>query len=224
MPVTTKQLYLGYLSIIALVAVLFIFSLFWHGSTRSLMLREHGVIEMASAAGYLICVLYMLSKGGIQYLKHGHVFVLLMLFFMFRELDFDKAFTTVGILKSRFLFSPEVPVIEKLIGGAVLLVLVYVAVEVALYWRRFLTGLKQRDPIFIGVLIAFGFLVFSKSIDGIGRKLAPLGIDVPENLAMHTGAFEEVMELGIPVVLLLVLMAYFAGLSGRKTPDSSPES
>ncbi|MCG5535802.1 hypothetical protein [Ectothiorhodospira mobilis] len=45
-------------------------------------------------------------------------------------------------------------------------------------------------------------------MDGLPRKLDALGIDLSEQATLHAGAFEEVLELGVPVFIFLALMAY----------------
>ena len=44
----------------------------------------------------------MMAKGGSEFIRTRGYFVVLVTLFGCRELDFDKAFTTIGILKSRF--------------------------------------------------------------------------------------------------------------------------
>ena len=51
--------------------------------------------------------------------------MVLVTLFGCRELDFDKAFTTIGILKSRFFVSPDVPLGEKLAGFIVISILIW---------------------------------------------------------------------------------------------------
>ena len=52
-------------------------------------------------------------------------------------------------------------------------------------------------------------LAFSKSIDGLPRKLQPLGIEVSAEVNAFFGALEEVLELGIPVYIAIVAHAWF---------------
>jgi hypothetical protein len=46
-------------------------------------------------------------------------------------------------------------------------------------------------------------------MDGIGRKLAPFGIDVPRDVERVAVLAEEVMELGIPLFFLIAVFAWF---------------
>ena len=94
-------------------------------SVEDILLTESGLIERASALGYFACALYMMAKGGSEFIRTRGYFVVLVTLFGCRELDFDKAFTTIGILKSRFFVSPDVPLGEKLAGFIVISILIW---------------------------------------------------------------------------------------------------
>ena len=152
----------------------------------------------------------MLARGGQQFIRYRGYFVVLVTLFGCRELDFDKAFTTIGILKSRFFISPDVPAGEKLAGLIVVTILIWsVYMILSRHFTGFLSGLKQKTPEAVGVAIVFFLLAFSKSIDGLPRKLQPLGIDVAPEIGSFLGALEEVLELGIPIYIALVTHAWF---------------
>jgi hypothetical protein len=153
----------------------------------------------------------MIYKGKIDYLKRYHYFFILIIFFMLRELDFHERFTTMGIFKSRFYISGGVPLVEKIFGALVILVLLYVCVSILYrHGKDFFTGLKKRSVISFGTLLAVTFIAASKSIDGLARKLTGLGIEVSEQLSRHAEACEEILELGIPLVIFITLNAYFS--------------
>jgi hypothetical protein len=152
----------------------------------------------------------MLARGGQQFIRYRGYFAVLVTLFGCRELDFDKAFTTIGILKSRFFVSPDVPVGEKLAGLIVVTILLWsVYMILSRHFTGFLAGLRQKTPEAVGIAIVFFLLAFSKSIDGLPRKLQPLGIDVAPEIGSFLGALEEVLELGIPIYIALVTHAWF---------------
>ena len=66
----------------------------------------------------------MAVRGGRAYLTRNSYLVVLITFFGCRELDFDKRFTAVGVLKSRFYLSTDIPVFEKLIGLIVIALII----------------------------------------------------------------------------------------------------
>lgn len=132
----------------------------------------------------------------------------LFLLFAARELDFDKRFLSQGILKAR-LYSGDAPIHEKLIGLAVIAVILVVCVRlVRRNWRDIITGLTQGVAWVWAAVIAFGLAGFSKTIDGAGRKLSPLGIEIPASVDYGISVVEEVMELAFAVVAILAVCLY----------------
>ncbi len=207
---TDRQTMIGFMLTGALLLLLFLSSLLLEGNNRDFLLEEGGVIESASVLGYFLCAAIIVYKGKLTYLKQYHYIFLLIIFFMLRELDFDKKFTTMGIFKSRFFISNTVPLAEKIVGAMVLLLLLYVIFMIIhRHSKYFLSGLKNHSIISFGVFITGTLLVASKSLDGIGRKLEGFGVKISNQTSMHATALEEILELGIPIILLLTFSAYF---------------
>lgn len=200
--------YYGYVAVgLALLSAIV---LGFRESVEHILLTESGLIERASAFGYFACAAFMLARGGQQFIRYRGYFAVLVTLFGCRELDFDKAFTTIGILKSRFFVSPDVPLGEKLAGFIVISILIWSVYKIlSQHFKSFLSDLRERTPEAIGVAIVFFLLAFSKSIDGLPRKLQPLGIEVSAETNAFFGALEEVLELGIPVYIALVAHAWF---------------
>lgn len=208
---------------VATLAVLIFLAIGMDIPGKGILLREGGVVESASAFGYLFCIALFLHKGGIAFLKRHHYLFILIISFMLRELDFDKRFTTMGIFKSRFLTSGNVPLAEKIIGGAVILLLVYTVLStVILHWRNFYCELKGRSVVGLGVTVAVSLLVISKSLDGLARKLHGIGIEVGESMSRNASRVEEILELGIPVIIFFTLKAFFKRKE-MKTATPEPE-
>ncbi|MFP4161398.1 MAG: hypothetical protein ACLFMW_07280 [Ectothiorhodospira sp.] len=203
---THRATWMAYGIVFLLLAGLYLATMPLTGEARDLWLKEWGIVEVASALGYAACLALIAWRRHVIALWP---FVVMIGFFMLRELDFDKQFTTMGIFKSRFYISPEVPLMEKLVGGAILLGLVLTGILILRrYTRPLLSGLRTGSAVAWGGLLAFGGLVLAKSIDGLPRKLDAIGIGITDQTARHAGGFEEVLELGIPLIILLALMAY----------------
>jgi len=209
-----KQNEKGYRYLVALV-IFGLFSLLMALScvdeqTRTNLLRENGPIEIASAAGYFMIPLIMFVKGGWNFLKRHTYLVFLVSALGFRELDFHSRFTTTSITKSRFFFSMEVPFLEKGIAFLVVLILLLsLIVCVKKHWRSFLAGCtKEIVPMTIG--IAFLFMAVSKSLDGLPRKLSRFGMDATSRLSLFAQSAEEILEFGIPLLLIIATLAYFS--------------
>ena len=111
-----RQTVIGFIVCIIGLILIYGYSFTWEGSNRDLLLREGGLIESASSLGYFLCAALILYRGRWAYLKRYGYFLLLVFLFGFRELDFDKQFTTKGILQMNLYTSQGVPIIEKLIG------------------------------------------------------------------------------------------------------------
>ncbi len=206
---TDRQTMIGFMLTGALLLLLFLYSLLLEGNNRD-FLSEEGVVESASALGYFLCAAIIVYKGKLAYLKKYHYIFLLIIFFMLRELDFDKKFTTMGIFKSRFYISNTVPLVEKLVGAMVVLLFLYVIfMIIRRHLKYFLFCLKNHSIISFGVLIAGALLVVAHTLDGIGKKLADFGVKISNQTAIHAIALEEIVELGIPIILLLTFSAYF---------------
>ena len=193
--------------IVTLLILSFIFKIYEY----PLWIKEGGIIETLSVIGYFLCVVLILLKGGWSYIKKYNYFFILIILFGLRELDFDKRFTTMGIFKSKFYVSSSVPMIEKFMGLLVIAVLLYIVVSIVKnHSKGFFSKIKQLSSIHVGALITFLTIVFSKTIDGIARKLGYLNIIMDEQTAERFEVVEEVLELGIPLLILATLLIYFS--------------
>ncbi|MEE2860554.1 MAG: hypothetical protein ACU0DH_02985 [Paracoccus sp. (in: a-proteobacteria)] len=122
-----------------------------------------------------------------------------------RELDWDKAFTERGVL-SLGLYTGDHPMWQKLAGAAVLVALVW-AVQRLLRrdLRRWLTGLRRGVESSWTMLAAVLLYVVAKTLDGLGRKLASLGIEISQQLNDAAGRGEEVLELFAAFLILWIV-------------------
>lgn len=201
---------IGFVATGMLILSLFLLSLLLEGSARDFLIEEGGLIESASAFGHLLCVAIILYKGGLSYLKQYHYVVLLIVFFMLRELDFNAKFTTMGIFKTRFYISNSVLLVEKIVGAMVILLLLYLIFKmVHRHSREFLLGLKNYSVVSIGIFMAIVLIVVSKSLDGLCRKFKEFDVEISKQINMHLTALEEILELGLPIILILTVIAYF---------------
>lgn len=115
--------------VLVLLVLLFAFSTTLDDATRTALLSEDGPVEIVSAVLYFVCCGYALIRGGGAFLKKYPYFIMIPLLFGMRELDFDKRFTTIGVLKSKFYVSPLEPWHTKLIVITLGLVVIYMLVQ-----------------------------------------------------------------------------------------------
>ncbi|WP_299837591.1 hypothetical protein [uncultured Jannaschia sp.] len=164
--------------------------------------REGGGIEMLSMLGYLAAIVLYFWKRP----RPIWPIPVTLLFMAAREFDADKRFTSEGILSTKILFY-DTPLWEK---TTALTVWVALAVTLIVLIRRrgpvLLAALKRGMP--WALAFAAGFLLagFSKSIDGLARKLAPWGVVVPSDVDRYAGTLEECLELLIPVVFMVAIL------------------
>ncbi len=220
---TDRPFIAAYFIVMILMMLIFCAGISVEGKTRNMILAEGGLVETLSATGYFLCALFIIYKGGLKYLKEYHHLFLIVFLFGLRELDFDKRFTTMGILKSRFLTSPEVPIVEKIVGAVVIALLVYIAVRTCrCHLRRFIKNFRRLSAVTIGISLVTAFLLIAKGLDGLDRKFKSLGVQISDHLSENTSALEEVLELGVPVILFFTFAAYFQSAAPSDTHSSQP--
>lgn len=193
------------------IAILLILSFTFKIYEYPFLIKEGGVIETLSALGYFLCALLVILVGKWAYFKRYNYYLLLVILFGLRELDFDKRFTTMGVLKSKFYLSSNVPVIEKLVGLFVIAIILYIVISIIKnVSKNFSSKIKQISSVHIGGLLTFFLLVFTKSIDGIERKLGGLNFVIEKQTAINFEVIEEVLELGIPLMIISTYIIYFS--------------
>ena len=184
---------------------------------RKAMVRENGPIEHLSWVGYGVAMLLFLLRFGVRSL-HSHWYIYAILTGMLlRELDAHKVFTSMGIFKSKFFLSPEVPHVEKLGAGLVIAFILWALyILVTRHLAGFLRDLAQLRASAVAVFLAAGFTGTAKlMLDGIGRKASWFGITLGPDQMQAFEAVEEVLELGIPVMLIAaILLASTGGKPG----------
>lgn len=176
------------------------------GEKALALTAEGGPVETATVALYAIgfvASVIMLLRG----YRVAGVLALLALLMAAREMDAHKAFTTYGLFKTRLYVSPDVPLAEKLIAGAVVLGLLALLVwSVRAAWRDFTNAYSRVGVTLLGLA---GFGVFLKEVDGLPRELRRAGMEMDPTLLSLSKAVEEVGELGLPVILVLGLFQAF---------------
>ena len=169
--------------------------------------KEGGLVENLTVVLYGVLLLAILvfvkRKEKFDRLLWGIIVSCLM----FRELDFDKKFTTMGVFKSNFYKSSEVPMMEKFFAVCfIVAILVVIAVSLKGHWSTLIEGVKASMPAQCGIAAAVGLAAFSKLVlDGLPRKLEDLRIPINDLVLDYHGVFEELLELAIPIALLMSL-------------------
>lgn len=205
---TDRQTMIGFILTGVFLFLFFLLSFFLEGAGRDLLLKEGGIVESASALGYFLCVVTIIHKGGLSYLKERYYLIIMIVFFMVRELDFDKKLG-FKIFKLRSYTGNTEPFAVKVLGAIFVFFLLYVLYKMIHgHAKDFLRDLRKGTIVSVGVFIAGCLVVVSKSLDGLARKLAGV-VEISRQTDIYASALEEVLELGIPIILLLTISAYF---------------
>ena len=192
---------------LALLILLEVVLMFVAPQTLEYMLRENGPIENLSALGYLIGFAWLCIRAFRTANPTSFWSGLILLCLALRELDFHDRFTTMGIFKSRYYLSGAVPLPEKLIVTAIVLTLL---IGMFLYTRKhyahFLAACKERQTWALSIATAIFLAILTKSFDRLNEELSEFifalsGISTEKLFKIS----EEVLELGIPILLLLAI-------------------
>lgn len=196
------------LAVMLSVTLLFVGAdLVLHDSTALIFKEGHAIEVMSAMLLTGAAVLWWQTGADDMAGRQWHIPVLLMLMTM-REMDFDKRFTSEGVLQLR-LYSGASPLGEKAVGLAV------IALILICGWRlmtitlpRLRAGLRARRPASWLAGSAVLLVMVAKTLDGLGRKLAAFEIAITPELGRLTGRLEEFLELSAYIMLVQALV-YF---------------
>lgn len=185
---------LGYFMLCIMIPlVIFLGLLSVEDGRQSALLQEGGMLETITALTYLVAIALLVPSW-----FNVWPFIVLLLAFCMREFDLDKMLFTEGLFKSRQYIGGGASVVERLLSGALLLGLIATGILATV---RSIRGLARRDARFCGVAICMGLgvvlAVTSKMADGLGRKLAPFGVELPGWGHLLALTYEEVAEFGM---------------------------
>ncbi len=167
---------------------------------------EDQAIELFTGMLYVVAAIVLVATRPTGRLRsEWHLPVILVLMAL-REFDLDKKLTSEGVLQLS-LYSGPALLAEKLAGAAI------IALILVCGWRlvrhtgpAFLRGLRAMAPASHLCLFAAAGLAFSKTLDGLDRKLAALGFGIDAKTATLTGRFEEMLELAASMMLMMAVV------------------
>jgi hypothetical protein len=192
------------------------------GESANSIIEEGGLVETTTVLLYGIVIFVILWKKPMESSITNWLSTTGILILMFREMDFDKAFTTMGIFKSRFYKSSEVPIIEKLVAGVVIIFIITVSF---LLIRHYIYSIRSEAKKNLnaewGVFIAITLAAISKLVlDGLPRKLSNIGLESVDIIKNYHEFLEEVLELGIPIALLIALFCKLKDVEQVDAPNA----
>ncbi|QIK41855.1 hypothetical protein G8E03_14480 [Pontibrevibacter nitratireducens] len=163
-------------------------------------MAESGPFEQGSVLCYILAVAVLLFTNARRLWPYAGGLAL----FALRELDMDKAsFFTEGVFKARQYSGDHVSLIEKALSLAILIVVLVIAFKcLQRGLPALLRGLRQLDAVSLLITTGLFLAVLAKSLDGLRRKLASLGIEVSNFVSAKAGIIEETTELGLAAMML----------------------
>lgn len=181
-------------------------------SVASVFDEGHAVELMSPVLLFAGIVLWCGCGCGESDRRQWHIPLVLALLAL-REFDLDKRLTSEGVLQLR-LYSDTAPAWEKAVGLAVVALILLCAWRLATvtapcWWR----GLRQGRPACWLAGGSVALIALAKTLDGLGRKLAALGIAADPRLVTVAGRVEELLELAAYVMLVQALV--YAARRGR---------
>jgi hypothetical protein len=202
----SAQSYLGLYVGLGLIFLNIGFLPFLDVEQQKKLLAEGGLFESLTVYLYIFCLILIYISWPLQkILSHWYLCALIILFAL-RELDYDKAYFTHGVLKSRQYFSDLVGLPELLISLAVLIFILTVLLLIVLRERNnFIKGVIDLRQSQLAVLTSIIFVLVTKTIDGMERKF---GIDLSPEGERFALIVEEVGEMGIPIMFAIAILSW----------------
>tara|TARA_Y100000389_G_scaffold105184_1_gene102076 strand:+ start:179 stop:832 length:654 start_codon:yes stop_codon:yes gene_type:complete len=174
--------------------------------TQKNLLIENGLFESLTVYGYISCLIIIFASWSWQQILSKWYFLALIILFTLRELDYDKAHFTHGVLKSKQYFSDLVGVNELFISiGILIFILTVLALIIFKEKNNFIRGIKALKQSQLAVLSSIILVIVTKTIDGSERKF---DIDLSESGKRISLIIEEVGEMGIPIMFAIAILSY----------------
>jgi hypothetical protein len=170
------------------------------------LLIEGGLFESLTVYFYILCLILILIRWPSQKILVKWYFSALIILFILRELDYDKAHFTYGVLKSKQYFSDMVGLPELLVSISILIFILVVLSSIVLKEKNsFIEGINDLKQSQLAVLASIILVIVTKTIDGAERKF---GIDLSPSGERIALIVEEVGEMGIPIMFAIAILSW----------------
>ena len=203
---TSHQSHLALYLALGLIFLFIGFLPFLDTEQQKNLLSEGGLFESLTVYLYIFCLILICLRWPLQKILSNWYLSALIILFALRELDYDKAHFTHGVLKSRQYFSDLVGLPEFLISLAVLIFILSVLALIVLRERNnFIKGVVDLKQSQLAVLASIILVIVTKTIDGMERKF---GIDLSPSGERFALITEEVGEMGIPIMFAIAILSW----------------
>ena len=171
------------------------------------LLTEGGLFESLTVYLYIFCLILICINWPLQKILSKWYLSALIILFALRELDYDKAYFTHGVLKSRQYFSDLVGFPELIASISILIFIVLVLGSIIIKERDgFIEGIKSFKQSQLAILVSIILIIVTKTIDGAERKF---GIDLTATYERLALIIEEVGEMGIPIMFAVAILSWW---------------
>ena len=193
------------LAIVLLISIMGLMT-FMDTDEQMKLLTEHGLFESLTVYLYILClVLIFIFWSWKKIISKWYLSALIILFAL-RELDYDKAHFTHGVLKSRQYFSDLVGFPELIASISILIFIVLVLGSIIIKEKdSFIEGIKSLKQSQLAILASIILIIVTKTIDGAERKF---GIDLTASYERLALIIEEVGEMGIPIMFAVAILSW----------------
>jgi len=203
---TSPQNHLALYLALGLIFLIISFLPFLGTEQQKNLLAEGSLFESLTVYLYIFCLILIYVSWPLRKILSKWYFSALILLFALRELDYDKAYFTHGVLKSRQYFSDLVGLPELLISiGVLIFILAVLALIVLRERNNFIKGVIDFRQSQLAVLTSIILVIVTKTIDGMERKF---GIDLLPSGERFALIVEEVGEMGIPIMFAIAILSW----------------
>ena len=172
------------------------------------VMDEWGPIEFAGILFYtvLIAVLILYSRENRPFFIHTAIVLAIM---TARELDFQISFSSKNILNKNFY---RQGIGHEQIGALIVLgILLVIVLAYLRYLPAWMARLRRGAPCAFSILVAIVSIPVSILVDGAPRVLhKEMGLPMSMGLKHFCTAFEESLEMCIPLMMLWAFLQYRA--------------
>ncbi len=180
------------------------------------LFQESGPYENATVVVYGLAMIAMLAwvKGGLPFRLHS---ALVLGVLAARELDLHKAFTSESTLRLSYYTSDLDPLDTRIAAAIVVGAAHLLLIAMVIHGKRLWIALRAGRADAYSVAVAVVLLPLSKALDKApGFIQETLGYQLTEAQFRPFRMVEETVELAIPLLVVLAVAQFNAGVTGRR--------
>ncbi len=205
-----------FLYVIASLLVIAFLAILLDSVTAEKLSREGNLIENLTVILYFSGIVYLLFiESGNWKFRYYSAFVVSL--FVLRELDIHSRLTSIRINNFSYYVEPTIPLVERVAVGIVLLICTYALIRYMInYGRHLISGMRNRYGYSLTTVAALVVMLIVKLLDSSPRILHENFVIILSNeVKMAMRVVEEMLELGIPLLILLACLQYRSFTSRR---------